>query len=176
IHWRSPPGTTSRAGSNLWLEHVSYRNAPFCLRTASVRSRTAPCRACQRETQLELRLQAPTSDCGSVDHGGSTPRTTTRPADQNSPARSITVRAYTGDSWLRPMPLSLSGPENPRTDPAWSPKSKNVRHTRGLPHGDTVRERDLPAHVAAYYVIALALYMRSSYREVLRCLREGVQW
>jgi hypothetical protein len=74
------------------------------------------------------------------------------------------------------MPLSLSGPENPRTDPAWSPKSKNVRHTRGLPHGDTVRERDLPAHVAAYYVIALALYMRSSYREVLRCLREGVQW
>ena len=27
-----------------------------------------------------------------------------------------------------------------------------------------------------YYVIALALYMRSSYREVLRCLLEGVQW
>jgi len=25
-------------------------------------------------------------------------------------------------------------------------------------------------------VIALALYMRSSYREVLRCLLEGVQW
>lgn len=40
----------------------------------------------------------------------------------------------------------------------------------------SVRERDLPAHVVVYYVIALALYMRSSYREVLRCLLEGVQW
>jgi Insertion element 4 transposase N-terminal len=39
-----------------------------------------------------------------------------------------------------------------------------------------VRERDLPAHVVIYYVIALALYMQSSYREVLRCLLEGVQW
>jgi hypothetical protein len=40
----------------------------------------------------------------------------------------------------------------------------------------SMRERDLPAHVVMYYVIALALYMRSSYREVLRCLLEGVQW
>jgi hypothetical protein len=40
----------------------------------------------------------------------------------------------------------------------------------------SVRERDLPAHVVVYYVIALALYMRSSYREVLRCLLESVQW
>lgn len=40
----------------------------------------------------------------------------------------------------------------------------------------SVRERDLPAHVVVYYVIALALYMRSSYREVLRCLLEGVKW
>ena len=40
----------------------------------------------------------------------------------------------------------------------------------------SVRERDLPAHVVVYYVIALALYMRSSYGEVLRCLLEGVQW
>jgi hypothetical protein len=30
--------------------------------------------------------------------------------------------------------------------------------------------------VVVYYVIALALYMRSSYREVLRCLLEGVPW
>jgi hypothetical protein len=30
--------------------------------------------------------------------------------------------------------------------------------------------------VVVYYVIALALYMRSSYREVLRCLLEGLQW
>ncbi len=40
----------------------------------------------------------------------------------------------------------------------------------------SVRQRDLPAQVVVYYVIALALYMQSSYREVLRCLLEGVQW
>jgi len=39
-----------------------------------------------------------------------------------------------------------------------------------------VRQRDLPPHVVVYYVIALALYMQSSYREVLRCLLEGIQW
>src|ERR1700680_583976 len=47
-----------------------------------------------------------------------------------------------------------------------------LEHTRRA----SGRERDLPAHVVVYYVIALALYMRSSYREVLRCLLEGVQW
>ena len=40
----------------------------------------------------------------------------------------------------------------------------------------SIRQRDLPAHVVVYYVIALALYMQSSYREVLRCLLDGVQW
>ena len=40
----------------------------------------------------------------------------------------------------------------------------------------SIRERDLPAHVVMYYVIALALFMRSSYREVLRCLLEALQW
>ena len=40
----------------------------------------------------------------------------------------------------------------------------------------SVRQRDLPAHVVVYYVVALALYMQSSYREVLRCLLEGIQW
>jgi hypothetical protein len=40
----------------------------------------------------------------------------------------------------------------------------------------SARQRDLPAQVVVYYVIALALYMESSYREVLRCLLEGVQW
>src|SRR3982074_1256312 len=40
----------------------------------------------------------------------------------------------------------------------------------------SVRERALPAHVVIYYVTARALYMQSSYREVLRCLLEGVQW
>jgi hypothetical protein len=38
------------------------------------------------------------------------------------------------------------------------------------------RQRDLPAHVVVYYVIALALFMPVSYREVLRCLLEGLVW
>ncbi len=38
------------------------------------------------------------------------------------------------------------------------------------------RQRELPAHVVVYYVIALALYMQVSYREVLRCLLEGLAW
>src|SRR5271167_4355505 len=40
----------------------------------------------------------------------------------------------------------------------------------------SVRQRNLPSHVMVYYVIAMALYMHSSCREVLRCLLEGVQW
>ena len=38
------------------------------------------------------------------------------------------------------------------------------------------RQRELPAHIVVYYVIALALFMQVSYREVLRCLLEGIQW
>jgi len=38
------------------------------------------------------------------------------------------------------------------------------------------RQRELPAHVMVYYVIALALFMQASYREVLRCLLEGLRW
>ena len=38
------------------------------------------------------------------------------------------------------------------------------------------RQRNLPAHVMVYYVIALALYMQVSYGEVLRCLFEGLEW
>src|ERR1044072_4367702 len=37
-------------------------------------------------------------------------------------------------------------------------------------------ERDLPAQVVLYCAIALALYMGSSTREVLRCLLEGLRW
>jgi hypothetical protein len=40
----------------------------------------------------------------------------------------------------------------------------------------SVRERELPAQVVMYYVIAQALFMRVSQREVLRCLLEGVRW
>lgn len=39
----------------------------------------------------------------------------------------------------------------------------------------SIRERNLPAHVVVYLVIALALFMQSSSREVLRCLLEGLQ-
>lgn len=38
------------------------------------------------------------------------------------------------------------------------------------------RQRQLPAHLMVYYVIALALYMQVSYGEVLRCLVEGLEW
>lgn len=38
------------------------------------------------------------------------------------------------------------------------------------------RQRDLPAHVVVYYVMALSLYMQASSREVLRCLLEGLSW
>jgi len=38
------------------------------------------------------------------------------------------------------------------------------------------RQRELPAHVVVYYVIAMALFMNVSCREVLRCLLEGVHW
>jgi hypothetical protein len=38
------------------------------------------------------------------------------------------------------------------------------------------RQRDLPAQVMVYYAIALALYMTSGTREVLRCLLEGLRW
>ena len=41
---------------------------------------------------------------------------------------------------------------------------------------ESMRERALPAHVVVYYVIALALYMQVSCREVLRCLLEGLEW
>jgi hypothetical protein len=56
------------------------------------------------------------------------------------------------------FPLSIIGPVLSKTGTA------------------SVRQRDLPAQVVVYYVIALALYMQSSYREVLRCLLEAVQW
>ena len=51
-----------------------------------------------------------------------------------------------------------------------------VRAALAASDRSSVRQRDLPAHVVVYYVIALALYMQSSYREVLRCLLEGIQW
>src|SRR3954454_9784090 len=38
------------------------------------------------------------------------------------------------------------------------------------------RARALPAHVMVYYAVALALYMDSGTREVLRCLLEILRW
>lgn len=54
--------------------------------------------------------------------------------------------------------------------------ARKVRSVLKSTNKASIRQRDLPAHVVVYYVIALALYMQSSYREVLRCLLEGVQW
>jgi hypothetical protein len=53
---------------------------------------------------------------------------------------------------------------------------EKVRAALAVTNKESVRQRDLPAHVVVYYVIALALYMQSSYREVLRCLLEGLLW
>ena len=38
------------------------------------------------------------------------------------------------------------------------------------------RQRQLPARLMVYYVIALALYAQASYGEVLRCLLAGLRW
>jgi hypothetical protein len=38
------------------------------------------------------------------------------------------------------------------------------------------RQRQLPARLVVYYVMALALYAQASYGEVLRCLLEGIRW
>jgi len=53
---------------------------------------------------------------------------------------------------------------------------EKIRASLAATEKESVRQRDLPAHLVVYYVIALALYMQSSYREVLRCLLEGIQW
>ncbi len=53
---------------------------------------------------------------------------------------------------------------------------EKIRASLAASGKESVRQRDLPAQVVVYYVIALALYMQSSYREVLRCLLEGIQW
>jgi len=50
---------------------------------------------------------------------------------------------------------------------------KSVLQARGKA---SRRQRELPAHVVVYYVIGLALFMQVSYREVLRCLLEGLAW
>src|SRR4051812_24902413 len=51
-----------------------------------------------------------------------------------------------------------------------------VRHILTATGKASERERDLPADVMVYYTIALALYMGSSTREVLRWLLEGLRW
>lgn len=51
-----------------------------------------------------------------------------------------------------------------------------VDHVLATTDKSSVRERDLPAHVVVYYVIALGIYMQASCREVLRCVLEGLQW
>jgi hypothetical protein len=51
-----------------------------------------------------------------------------------------------------------------------------VRHILTATGKASERDRDLPADVMVYYTIALALYMGSSTREVLRCLLEGLRW
>jgi len=53
---------------------------------------------------------------------------------------------------------------------------KAIRRVLGATGKASQRQRNLPAHVMVYYVIALPLYMQVGCREVLRCLLEGIQW
>ena len=53
---------------------------------------------------------------------------------------------------------------------------KAIRTALAKTGRSSVRERELPAQVVMYYVIAQALFMQVSQREVLRCLLEGVRW
>jgi hypothetical protein len=57
----------------------------------------------------------------------------------------------------------------------WVPMEK-VREVLRQEGRESQRQRNLPAHVVVYYVIALALYMGVAYGEVLRCLVEGLGW
>ena len=54
--------------------------------------------------------------------------------------------------------------------------AKAIRTALAETGRSSVRERELPAQVVVYYVIAQALFMPVSQREVLRCLLEGVRW
>jgi hypothetical protein len=53
---------------------------------------------------------------------------------------------------------------------------KAIRSVLSRSGKGSVRERELPAQVVMYYVIAQALFMQVSQREVLRCLLAGVRW
>lgn len=53
---------------------------------------------------------------------------------------------------------------------------ERVRKVLAATGRESKRQRDLPAHVMVYYSIALGLFMRTSCREVLRWLLEGIQW
>src|ERR1017187_775781 len=53
---------------------------------------------------------------------------------------------------------------------------ETVRSVLAETHKESVRERNLPATLMMYYVIALALYRQASYQEVLRCIFESFQW
>lgn len=53
------------------------------------------------------------------------------------------------------------------------PKVREVLRATGK---ESLRERELPAHIVIYYVIAMTMYMQVSYQEVLRCLLQGLQW
>jgi hypothetical protein len=50
---------------------------------------------------------------------------------------------------------------------------RSILHKSGR---ESVRRRDLPMEAVVYYVIALGLFMETSYGEVLRCLIEGLSW
>ncbi len=52
---------------------------------------------------------------------------------------------------------------------------KSVKAALKESGAESIRERCFPNHIVVYYVLALALFMSASYREVMRCLLEGAQ-
>lgn len=39
-----------------------------------------------------------------------------------------------------------------------------------------MRDRDLPDHIMVYYILMMIFYPTAAYREVMRCVLEGLQW
>ncbi|MCW5824196.1 MAG: transposase domain-containing protein [Cyanobacteria bacterium TGS_CYA1] len=53
--------------------------------------------------------------------------------------------------------------------------NKTVKAALKESEAESIRERCFPNHIVVYYVLALSMFMKASYREVMRNLLEGAQ-
>ena len=58
----------------------------------------------------------------------------------------------------------------------WSVRAEQVHEILEATKRSSIGERDWPAPVVGAFVIGLARSGRSSFRKVLRCVREGLPW